>query len=60
MPHKLIDLKKLARTKARAIERMTETVERASDELWTAETRPTTRGGKCWVTSAEDGKDSQE
>jgi len=59
MPQKLIDLRKLAKTEVGTIERMKGAVERCSGGLWTAEIRPTTRGGKCWVTSAEDSKEER-
>jgi len=54
MAHKLIDLRTLAGTKARAIERLKESVEHPANGLSTTELRPTTRGGKGKNASADD------
>ena len=60
MPRRTIDLKALARTHSTEVDRMAKAIRRdGGDALWTAEMRATTRGGKCWVISAEEEPDSK-
>jgi len=58
MKRRTIDLAALAREHSTANSRMTAGMLAEGDAtLWTADLRATTRGGKCWVTSAEDPKE---